>query len=46
MTRILERIHSTQGDNINRAGELLAGTIAGGGRVYLFGIAGACRIWE
>lgn len=37
ITRILERIHSTQGDNINRAGELLAGTIAGGGRVYLFG---------
>src|SRR5512140_1905807 len=36
-TSILEQIHTTQGDTLKRAGELLATTIAGGGRVYLFG---------
>jgi uncharacterized phosphosugar-binding protein len=36
-TSILEQIHTTQGETLKRAGELLAATIAGGGRVYLFG---------
>jgi uncharacterized phosphosugar-binding protein len=37
ITRILERIHSTQGEKLRAGGELLAGVISGGGRVYLFG---------
>lgn len=34
---ILARIQSTQMDKIREAGSLMADTIAGGGRVYLFG---------
>ncbi|HEX7084979.1 MAG TPA: sugar isomerase domain-containing protein [Vicinamibacterales bacterium] len=34
---VLARIRDTQQDAITRAGELAAGVIAGGGRVYLFG---------
>jgi uncharacterized phosphosugar-binding protein len=34
---VLERITTTQADALQRAGELMAATIAGGGRVYLFG---------
>ena len=37
ITRLLERIHSTQGEKLRNAGELLAGVISGGGRAYLFG---------
>jgi uncharacterized phosphosugar-binding protein len=37
ITSVLERIHSTQCDKLPAAGELLAATIGGGGRVYLFG---------
>ena len=37
ITRVLERIHSTQGDKLREAGELFAKSIAAGGRVYLFG---------
>jgi uncharacterized phosphosugar-binding protein len=36
-TNILARIHETQGTSLGEAGELFAATIAGGGRVYLFG---------
>ena len=35
--RILSRIQSTQTDRIHEAASLMADTIAGGGRVYLFG---------
>ncbi|MGH9627379.1 MAG: sugar isomerase domain-containing protein [Bryobacteraceae bacterium] len=34
---ILETIHSTQAEKLERTGELMASVIAGGGRVYLFG---------
>jgi uncharacterized phosphosugar-binding protein len=34
---VLERIHSTQGEKLKQAGEMAAGIIASGGRVYLFG---------
>ena len=37
ITKVLERIHSTQLDTISRAGEAMAATIASGKRVYLFG---------
>jgi uncharacterized phosphosugar-binding protein len=37
ITRILERIHTTQAAKLLEAGELFASTIADGGRVYLFG---------
>jgi uncharacterized phosphosugar-binding protein len=37
ITGILERIHSTQAETLQQAGELCARCIAGGGRVYLFG---------
>jgi uncharacterized phosphosugar-binding protein len=37
ITSVLERIHTTQQANLQQAGELFATTIAGGGRVYLFG---------
>lgn len=37
ITHILERIHATQGDKLREAGKLFADSIAGGGRVYLFG---------
>jgi uncharacterized phosphosugar-binding protein len=35
--RVLGRIRSTQIDKLQEAGALMAGVIAGGGRVYLFG---------
>jgi uncharacterized phosphosugar-binding protein len=35
--QILSRIQSTQMDKVREAGSLMADTIAGGGRVYLFG---------
>jgi uncharacterized phosphosugar-binding protein len=37
ITAVLGRIHSTQASSLSEAGELLAGCIGGGGRVYLFG---------
>jgi uncharacterized phosphosugar-binding protein len=37
ITGVLERIHSTQGGKLQEAGETMAGVIASGGRVYLFG---------
>lgn len=37
ITRVLERIHSTQGEKLREAGALFAGSIEAGGRVYLFG---------
>ena len=37
ITDTLARIHSTQPAKLQQAGELFATTIAGGGRVYLFG---------
>jgi len=37
ITEVLERIHSTQGGKLEQAGEMAAGIIASGGRVYLFG---------
>jgi uncharacterized phosphosugar-binding protein len=37
ITGVLERIHSTQGGKLQQAGEMMAGVIASGGRVYLFG---------
>lgn len=37
ITAILERIHTTQAAKLSEAGELFASSIAGGGRVYLFG---------
>jgi uncharacterized phosphosugar-binding protein len=37
ITRILERIHTTQRSKLTEAGELFAASIAAGGRVYLFG---------
>ena len=37
VTRILDRIHSTQAEKLRDAGQLFARCIAGGGRVYLFG---------
>jgi uncharacterized phosphosugar-binding protein len=37
VSRILERIHSTQAQKLQDAGALLAGSIASGGRAYLFG---------
>ena len=37
ISRVLDRIHSTQLPKLQQAGELLAGCIAGGGRAYLFG---------
>src|SRR5215831_13209569 len=37
ITGVLERIHSTQGVRLQQAGEMMAGVIASGGRVYLFG---------
>ena len=37
ITSILERIHTTQATKLSEAGELFAASIAGGGRVYLFG---------
>lgn len=37
ITSILERIHTTQAAKLSEAGELFAASIAGGGRVYLFG---------
>lgn len=37
VTRLLERIHTTQGAKLAEAGELFAAAIAGGSRVYLFG---------
>ncbi len=37
ITEVRERIHSTQGGKLQQAGALMAGVIAGGGRVYLFG---------
>ena len=37
ITEVLERIHSTQGGKLEQAGEVMAGVIASGGRVYLFG---------
>ena len=37
ITKVLDRIHSTQGDKISRAGEVMASAIAAGKRVYLFG---------
>jgi uncharacterized phosphosugar-binding protein len=37
ITAILERIHSTQSENLRRAGALFADAIQSGGRVYLFG---------
>jgi uncharacterized phosphosugar-binding protein len=37
ITRILERIHTTQASKLLEAGELFASSIAAGGRVYLFG---------
>ena len=37
ITRILERIHSTELPKLRQAGDMLAGCIAGGGRAYLFG---------
>lgn len=37
ITKALDRIHSGELQKIRQAGELLAGCIAGGGRVYLFG---------
>ena len=36
-TALLERIHATQGEALQHAGEILSSAIAGGGRVYLFG---------
>lgn len=37
ITRVLERIHTTERTKIAEAAELFADSIAGGGRVYLFG---------
>jgi uncharacterized phosphosugar-binding protein len=37
ITNVLERIHTTQGGKLEHAGEMMAGVIASGGRVYLFG---------
>jgi uncharacterized phosphosugar-binding protein len=37
ITRVLEKIHTTQADAIVRAGEVMAAAIAAGRRVYLFG---------
>jgi uncharacterized phosphosugar-binding protein len=37
VTRILERIHTTERAVLERAGDLFASCIGGGGRVYLFG---------
>ena len=37
ITRVLERIHTTQRTKLSDAGELFAQSIAGAGRVYLFG---------
>ncbi len=37
ITGVLGKIHSTQSTNLEKAGELLASTIAAGKRVYLFG---------
>lgn len=37
ITAVLRRIHSTQHEALERAGEVCAATIAAGGRVYLFG---------
>ncbi|HSL20554.1 MAG TPA: sugar isomerase domain-containing protein [Vicinamibacterales bacterium] len=37
ITSVITRIHSTQGDRIREAGDLVARVIAGGGRAYLFG---------
>jgi uncharacterized phosphosugar-binding protein len=37
ITRILERIHTTQHGKLAAAGEVMAGCIAANGRVYLFG---------
>jgi uncharacterized phosphosugar-binding protein len=37
ISRILERIHTTQAQKLTEAGELFATSIASGGRVYLFG---------
>lgn len=37
ISRILAQIHETQGERIRQAGEAMAASIAGGGRVYLFG---------
>jgi uncharacterized phosphosugar-binding protein len=37
ISSILERIHSSQHDNISRAGEMMATSIASGKRVYVFG---------
>ena len=37
VTRILERIHTTERAALERTGDLFASCIGGGGRVYLFG---------
>jgi len=37
ITTLLERLHATQLPALERAGDLMATTIAAGGRVYLFG---------
>src|SRR5512139_1168171 len=37
LAKVLDRIRSTQGEKLQQAGELFAGVIANGGRVYLFG---------
>lgn len=37
ITAVLDRIHTTQGEKLRQAGELLAGVMGGGGRAYLFG---------
>jgi uncharacterized phosphosugar-binding protein len=37
ITAILERIHTSELETLRHAGEMLATTIANGGRVYLFG---------
>jgi uncharacterized phosphosugar-binding protein len=37
ISKILERIHTTQAGNLQKAGEAMASTIAAGNRVYLFG---------
>jgi uncharacterized phosphosugar-binding protein len=37
ISKVLESIHTTQAAKLQQAGELMATTIASGGRVYLFG---------
>lgn len=37
MENVLSQIRSTQMENLRRAGSAMAGSIAGGGRVYIFG---------